>query len=615
MIEVSFIVIAYNEGKSIDRCLKSIEQLDHISNAEIIVVDDGSKDKTYEIIRKHAQTDKRIRAVRLLRNQGRGAARAAGVKASSGKYIAFIDADIVLPPNWYTTCLSYMDSYDAVGGIATPDADVNFVYTTFNLSPKLISHTITITGNNGLYRRELFEEFNFDARLRDGEDVVFVHAIEKNHKKTLSIQSLVVEHRETKSFLSSVRWLYEMGKGATRQLKQLRKIRFPDIAAMGFVIFIVMGILGCCVTGFLLPFLLPLAYVVTTAAVHMYTRFHMRLHDIWKYPFAIGVQSILITAYYVGRCVGVFTTKVPKTRTKLMVCFDYEGTYGMPHIEKYNISHATHTILDVLDTYGVSAVFFVVGKLVEERPDLIRLLAERGHCIAIHGYTHEHLDTYSDLELQALSKHLKEIRSSVSAITGVYPTGFRSPFLMAPAFHTPQLYKTLKENGFTWISNRSIRHEREFLEPKELYVAPFLMRSRLIRKCLFILLNWRFIMTDSVSGSRRFTPITNMQWLLGDMRPFKRHGLIEVPAHAPLDWELLKDTLPTKETPPEYIQYATLSLTQNCRDARESYNVTFHDWIIGSNNRLTILENILRELSCDKDIEFVLPQTLLSQYE
>jgi glycosyltransferase involved in cell wall biosynthesis len=312
MPEVSFVVIAYNEERSIGRCLASIEALEGIESSEIIVVDDGSKDRTLAIVHEHAAKDARVRAVPLERNQGRGAARAAGVKAARGASIAFVDADIVLPKNWYTTCKPYLNEYDAVGGIATPDADVNYVYTLLDLPAKVLPHTIAVSGSNSLYRRDVFDTVSFDGRLREGEDVVLGQSLEKTGKKVRSIKELVVEHRETKSFAHSVRWLYQMGLGASRQLKQIKEIRLPDIAVLGFVFSICAAGAGWWLTGFAASLLLVPLFVVGTAAMHIYTRFYIRLAEFWKYPIAIAVQSVLISAYYLGRCVGMVTMRVPK---------------------------------------------------------------------------------------------------------------------------------------------------------------------------------------------------------------------------------------------------------------------------------------------------------------
>jgi len=77
-----------------------------------------------------------------------------------------VDADIYLPPTWLATCLVYLEEYDALGGIAVPDGDVTFLYNKFRLVPIGAPATTTITGNNGLYRRRVFENAQFDEPSR-----------------------------------------------------------------------------------------------------------------------------------------------------------------------------------------------------------------------------------------------------------------------------------------------------------------------------------------------------------------------------------------------------------------------------------------------------------------
>lgn len=84
---VSVVIPTYNSRSTIDRTLKSVRE-QTFRDYEIIVVDDGSKDGTREFL----QAQKDIRT-EFQNNQGAGPARNTGVRKSSGKYIAFLDAD------------------------------------------------------------------------------------------------------------------------------------------------------------------------------------------------------------------------------------------------------------------------------------------------------------------------------------------------------------------------------------------------------------------------------------------------------------------------------------------------------------------------------------------
>lgn len=94
-IQLSVIVPVYNSEKYIARCLNSILQQQVSFDYEIIVVDDGSTDRTSEILRLFAQ-EKKVRII-YQDNQGASGARNAAIRCSKGEYICFVDSDDELP--------------------------------------------------------------------------------------------------------------------------------------------------------------------------------------------------------------------------------------------------------------------------------------------------------------------------------------------------------------------------------------------------------------------------------------------------------------------------------------------------------------------------------------
>lgn len=88
---VSIIVPAYNVDKYLSRCLDSLVQQTY-RNLEIIVVDDGSTDKTGNIAEKFKENDRRIKVIHQ-ENGGLSNARNNGLKSVNGAYISFVDSD------------------------------------------------------------------------------------------------------------------------------------------------------------------------------------------------------------------------------------------------------------------------------------------------------------------------------------------------------------------------------------------------------------------------------------------------------------------------------------------------------------------------------------------
>ena len=91
MEEVSVIIIAYNIEQYIEKCIKSVIN-QTFKEIEILIVNDGSTDKTLSIINEWALKDKRIKIINQV-NKGAIEARKAGLDKCNGKYVLFVDGD------------------------------------------------------------------------------------------------------------------------------------------------------------------------------------------------------------------------------------------------------------------------------------------------------------------------------------------------------------------------------------------------------------------------------------------------------------------------------------------------------------------------------------------
>ena len=96
-----------------------------------------------------------------------------------------------------------------------------------------------------------------------------------------------------------------------------------------------------------------------------------------------------------------FNGAPPGTRT-LALTFDYGPN------DPY-----TAQLLEVLDRHGVKATFFLLGQFVSERPELARAVAEAGHAIGSHGYTHRNLIFLSPTQLR---QQLEERRGQLNRL-------------------------------------------------------------------------------------------------------------------------------------------------------------------------------------------------------
>lgn len=101
---ISVVIPVYNVEKYLQRCVTSVTEQSY-SNLEIILVDDGSVDKSGAICDDFAKKDKRIRVIHK-ENEGLGLTRNVGIKAATGNYICFIDSDDYIAREYIETIYS-----------------------------------------------------------------------------------------------------------------------------------------------------------------------------------------------------------------------------------------------------------------------------------------------------------------------------------------------------------------------------------------------------------------------------------------------------------------------------------------------------------------------------
>ena len=118
MNKISIIVPCFNEEEVLQIFYDKITEISAGIDAdfEFLFVDDGSKDKTLDILREFSQNDERVKYISFSRNFGKEAAMYAGLKESTGDFVAIMDADLQDPPEllneMYETLLT--KEYDCV---------------------------------------------------------------------------------------------------------------------------------------------------------------------------------------------------------------------------------------------------------------------------------------------------------------------------------------------------------------------------------------------------------------------------------------------------------------------------------------------------------------------
>ncbi len=111
---VSVVIVNYNGKEYISRCLEAVCKSLY-TNIEIIIVDNGSKDGSVELLDKSRRENNRIKLVLLNNNYGPSYARNKGVSESKGEYLAFLDNDTVPDPGWLVSLVNIFQEDATVG--------------------------------------------------------------------------------------------------------------------------------------------------------------------------------------------------------------------------------------------------------------------------------------------------------------------------------------------------------------------------------------------------------------------------------------------------------------------------------------------------------------------
>ena len=208
---ISIIIPTYNRGHLIESAIRSVLTQSY-DKFELIVVDDGSKDNTFEVIK--AICDNRIKYIKHEKNKGVAAARNTGIQASCGEFVAFQDDDDIWQPE------KLEKEVNCIYGVSK-DAEV--VYTRACKLEKGISTYIpsdkirTLEGNvyrtllwqnyialpSVLFRRTCLEKAGlFDETLIAFEDWDFLLRLSKYYSFKYIAEPLVIVNQTHGSLLS-----------------------------------------------------------------------------------------------------------------------------------------------------------------------------------------------------------------------------------------------------------------------------------------------------------------------------------------------------------------------------------------------------------------------------
>ena len=200
---VSVIIPAYNVGHYIGKCLDSVLSQTY-SNIEVIVINDGSKDDSLDIIKAYEVKDSRVRLIDK-QNEGVSVARNKGLEVSQGDFILFVDGDDWIDESMVENLLNMATSNNsdyAGGGFVFEEVETGrkrcspagfspiVVFGKDILGNYLSGHRLWSSVCGALFSREIIEQYHlrFDRNIKFDEDCFFVMQFMSKANKVMVCQ-------------------------------------------------------------------------------------------------------------------------------------------------------------------------------------------------------------------------------------------------------------------------------------------------------------------------------------------------------------------------------------------------------------------------------------------
>lgn len=191
--KISVIIPVYKVEKYLPKCIESIVNQTY-NNLEIILVDDGSPDRSSEICDKYALKDGRIKVIHK-ENGGVARARNTGLDAATGDYIGFVDSDDWIETDMYELLMKNAIKYDAdismCGETVYENGEIVSAPNSgeVRLLNRIEAKKSTVVGGtmgfvwNKIYKRDTVGDVRFSSDYGCSEDLMFVYQLLENTDK------------------------------------------------------------------------------------------------------------------------------------------------------------------------------------------------------------------------------------------------------------------------------------------------------------------------------------------------------------------------------------------------------------------------------------------------
>lgn len=206
-LNFSIIIPVYNRPKEVDELLESLTKQDFSNNFEILIIEDGSTEKSEQIVEKY--TNQLDLKYYFKENSGAGASRNFGMQKATGNYFIILDSDVIVPKSYLTAVKKALESNftDAFGGPDAAHESFTDVQKAINYSMTSVLTTGGIRGkkksvgkfqprsfNLGLSKKA-FEITQGFSKMKNGEDIDLTFRLWDNGFETQLIENAFVYHK------------------------------------------------------------------------------------------------------------------------------------------------------------------------------------------------------------------------------------------------------------------------------------------------------------------------------------------------------------------------------------------------------------------------------------
>jgi glycosyltransferase involved in cell wall biosynthesis len=296
---IRFIIPAYNAEKTIYECLTSILAQEY--EKEVIVVDNGSSDRTNEIIKEFPvkYIYEPIKGPSAARNRGLA-------EAGNFQYIAFVDSDAVLPADWAINAIILLEISSDIAGVGGPGKSIiknsiseTFDYLLYNrASGERDRSVMSLATMDVMYKPDCIKGVVFNESLMAAEDPDFNFRIIKKGYKLIYSNKLWVFHYNPTEIQHVIKKWFSYGKFYPKPYFLNRKL--ANFGLWARILYLPLVISACLISIFLKNYIPLILIVISFPLIYFWLGLKVGIFNFYKLLMFVLVHSLKQFAQILG---------------------------------------------------------------------------------------------------------------------------------------------------------------------------------------------------------------------------------------------------------------------------------------------------------------------------